>query len=147
MSHPETETLIKPEEAEAAGAHAAPIAIVLSLTKGGGVPSTVLGTNVRAASREGDTFLCQGVVVREPVVFGQEMVLVEATALLLGFYSAGYDDDHAPILCAAYGKPMPHRSWRVVVGQTFKAYVIDGPAVHYEGMTLTIVSELDRKTP
>jgi len=147
MSPQETDTLIKPEDAAAHGAHAAPIAIVLSLTKGGGVPSTVLGTNVRAASREGNVFLCQGAVVREPMVFGQEMVLVEATAPLLGFYSGGYDVDHAPILCAAYGKPVIHRSWRVAVGQTYKPYVIDGPAVHYEGLTLNIVSEIDPKTP
>jgi hypothetical protein len=146
MSHPGTD-LITPEAAAEQGAHAPAVAVVLLLTKIGATPTTVHASNVRSARRDGEVVLCGGVVLREPVVFGEGMILTESAAPLLGFYNGGYDESHAPILCAAYGRPVLIKSMKVTVGQTFKPYVNSVPAIHYEGLNLSIVSESVPKTP
>lgn len=146
MSPQETE-LVTPEAAAEQGVRAPVAVVVLLLTKGGTSPATVHASNVRSARRDNSVIFCGGVVLREPVVFGEDMVLTESAAPLLGFYNGGYDELGAPILCAAYGKPVLIHTTKVTVGQTFQPYVNSVPAIHYEGLSLNIVSEITHKTP
>ncbi len=134
--------LLPDDEAKAQGASAPGMAIVLTLGKDARAPHTVNASNVRSMRFSGAVLSCEGVVMKEPVVFGDEFIFVESTAPLLGFYNAapGY-------LAAAYGKPVLHRAWKVTIGQTFRPHINMAPAVHYEGLNLQIVSEIIPSTP
>ncbi len=140
---PQGTELLSGEEAKAQGASAPAMAIVLTLSKDDArAPHTVNASNVRSMRHCGAVLSCEGVVMKEPVVFGQEFILVESTAPLLGFYNP------APgLLSAAYGRPVFHRAWKVAIGQTFKPYVNMIPAIHYEGVNLQVVSEIKPPTP
>jgi len=135
MNPPATE-LISPEEARSQGASAPATAMVLAVGEAYHAPASVYSSNVRSMHRDGDkVFVCEGVVLPKPVIFNQELILVESTAPLLGFYNA-----EPGVLCGAYGKPQPLRAWRVVVGSTLKPYVISG-AIHYESIVFHLVAE------
>lgn len=141
MSPQETRTLIPIEEARKLGAQAPAMAIVLGLARDFHLPASVHSSNVRAARREPQTFMVDGVVFREPVTFGDRLVLVEATAPLIGFYNA-----EPGVLCGAYGSPVLHRAWDVEVVATFRPYVNSAPAVVYETITLTVIGQHEPKS-
>ncbi len=139
--------LITPEEAAKLGAHAPSASVMLTLSKTFSVPANIHASNVRSMRRDGSTNLfCQGVVSSIPLVYGEEMVFVESAALLLGFYNNGFDEAGAPILVAAYGKPVFLRGHNVTIGPDTSATVCCS-VFHYEDMILYVTCDVDPKTP
>lgn len=142
MTPPETEPrrLIPIEEAAKFGAKAPPFAVVLSVAKDFHLPATVHSSNVRAARRDKEVYMIDGLVVRAPVTFGERLVLVEATAPLIGFYNA-----EPGVFCGAYGSPTLHKAWDIEVAATFRPYINSTPAVVYESVTCRVLGEHDPK--
>lgn len=144
----ETRAMLTIEEGRRLGDSAAGAAVAISLGREFGIPTDVRASNVRSAFRPSQTtvILCQGVVSRRALVYGEKMVLVEAAAPLLGFYNGGFEPDGTPILAAAYGKLELVRAWNVMVGSTVNATVMTN-VFHYQDMILHIDSNFDPKTP
>lgn len=137
MTHPGTKDLITPEDAAKLGARDPKVALILAVAETFHVPSSVFGSNVRSAHNDRDVvFVCDGVVMAEPLVGGKAMVLIEALAPLLGFYNA-----EPGVLCAAYGKPVLHRAWNVVVGSTIRPIVSSANTIYYEAVVFHVQSE------
>lgn len=143
MTPPRTENrpIIPIEEAKKFGAQAPAFAVVLGLGKDFHLPASAHSSNVRAARREPQTFMVDGVVFKTPVTFGDRLVLVEATAPLIGFYNA-----EPGVFCGAYGTPVLHKAWDVEVAATFRPYISSAPAVVYETITLTVLGEHEPKS-
>jgi hypothetical protein len=131
--------LVSPEEADKQGAQAPPVALVLSLMEKFHVPSSVHCSNVRSFRKENQMFICDKVVVNKPLSFGQELVLVQSTAVLSGFYNPAPE-----ILCAAYSVPVLDKAWRVTVGVTIDPYVASPSVIHYGGLVLHLISEIEK---
>lgn len=136
--------MLTSEEAVALDASAPGSAIVLTLVREFRVPVSVHVSNVRSAWRQasersprtGGVFICGGVVVREPLMLGEEFFLVEAVAPLSGFFNP------APgVLCAAYGKPILHKAWNVTVGPTVNPAISSAMAIVYETVVFYVQSE------
>ena len=118
--------LITPEEAEKQGISGSPIAIGVALGETFRHLYDLRGSNVRGFTNEGGVFICSGVVLPKPIPPDGKFVLAEYTAPLLGFYNA-----EPGVTCAAYGKPVLNRAWRVSVGSTAGSWAAGG-AVYYE---------------
>lgn len=138
MTPPRTENrpIIPIEEAAKFGAQAPAFALVLGLGREYHLPASAHSSNVRSARRDPQTFLVDGVVFKTPVTFGDRLVLVQATAPLIGFYNA-----EPGVFCGAYGTPILDRAWDVEVAATFRPYISSAPAVVYESITLTVIGE------
>jgi len=126
------------EEGQQKGATAPLFAVCIKLGRTPTAPPSIHGGNVRGMTRLGDAFLADMVVVADELHPGDNLILVESTAPLIGYYNPEPD-----VICGAYGRPVVRAAWNVTVGHVVSQTIASGPAVHYEGILLHITTEIE----
>lgn len=135
---PVKEDTLTVEEGQQKGATDPLFAICIKLGRTPRAPSSVHGGNVRGMTRLGEAFLVDKVVLRDELHPGDNLILVEATAPLIGYYNPDTET-----ICGAYGRPVICAAWNVIVGHVVSQTIVNEAAVHYEGILLHITTKIE----